>query len=84
MATGLLEYGLDTNYGNAIYVKYRGTPENKPNISFWQQIELSGLTAGTTYHYRITAKDYRGNLTVSPDYTFTTKQKITYHVCVLF
>ncbi len=33
---------------------------------------LSGLTAGTLYHYRVKSKDATGNLVVSSDFTFTT------------
>ncbi len=35
---------------------------------------LSGLSAGTLYHYRILSKDAAGNQTPSSDYTFTTSQ----------
>ena len=33
---------------------------------------LSGLTAGTVYHYRVKSRDAAGNLAVSGDFTFTT------------
>jgi RHS repeat-associated protein len=35
---------------------------------------LSGLTAGTVYHYRVKSRDAAGNLAVSGDFTFTTTQ----------
>ena len=63
-ATGQIEYGLDTNYGNLTEIE---------GISYWHPIEITGLTPGTTYHYRIRAKDYKGVETLSGDYTFTTR-----------
>ena len=33
---------------------------------------VSGLTAGTLYHYRVKSRDAAGNLAVSGDFTFTT------------
>ncbi len=33
---------------------------------------LTGLAAGTVYHYRVRSRDTNGNLAISGDYTFTT------------
>ncbi|RLG39623.1 MAG: hypothetical protein DRN78_06500, partial [Thermoproteota archaeon] len=63
-ATGQIEYGLDTNYGNLT---------DEEGLSYWHSIEITGLTEGTTYHYRIIAKDMDDNETISDDYTFTTR-----------
>jgi hypothetical protein len=38
-------------------------------------VKLTGLTPGTTYHYKTMSKDAAGNLAVSPEYTFTTLGK---------
>jgi uncharacterized repeat protein (TIGR01451 family) len=61
--TGQVEYGLDTNYGNLTEIK---------DLSYFHSIRLTGLTPGTTYHFRLRAKDSEGNETISDDYTFTT------------
>ncbi|KAF5434161.1 Carboxypeptidase regulatory-like domain-containing protein, partial [Candidatus Methanophagaceae archaeon] len=63
-ATGQIEYGLDTNYGSLT---------GEEGISYWHPIEVTGLNEGTTYHYRIREKDYKGTETISDDYTFTTR-----------
>ncbi len=63
-ATGQVEYGLDTNYGSS-------SPLNS-NYNTSHSHALSGLTAGTTYHYRVRSVDASGNASVSGDYTFTT------------
>jgi hypothetical protein len=37
---------------------------------------LTGLAASTTYHYRVSSRDAAGNVTVSPDRTFTTAPQV--------
>ncbi len=61
-----VEYGLDTGYGLSAPV----TP-NPALVTAHSQV-LSGLTAGTVYHYRVKSRDAGGNLAVSGDFTFTT------------
>jgi len=39
-------------------------------------IQLTGLTPATTYNYKTMSKDRAGNLAVSPEYTFTTLEKL--------
>jgi hypothetical protein len=39
------------------------------------QVQLTGLTPGTTYHYKVMSRDEAGNLGVSDEYTFTTLGK---------
>jgi hypothetical protein len=61
--TGQIEYGLTTAYGST----------SNPELTFefsshWQ--DLTGLTAGETYHFRIRSQDKAGNLAVSDDFTF--------------
>ena len=64
--TSQIEYGLDTNYG---YL----TEED--DLAYFHRHELKDLSPGTTYHFRIRAKDYYGNEYISEDYTFTTLTK---------
>lgn len=59
-----VEYGLTTSYGTA-------TPLNTSLVTA-HAVTLSGLTASTTYHYRVKSGDAQGNLAVSGDYAFTT------------
>lgn len=61
---GRLEYGLTTSYGNLT------TQENNYLSRHIQPI--SGLTAGTLYHYRILGEDASGNVLTSGDFTATT------------
>src|SRR5262249_24939044 len=63
-----VEYGVDTGYG-----LLAPTAPNPALLTAHSQV-LSGLTAGTVYHYRVKSKDAAGNLGVSGDFTFTTTQ----------
>lgn len=63
-ADSQVEYGTTTAYGNL--TSLNSTLVTSHNVA------LSGLTAGTTYHYRVKSKDASGNLGVSGDFTFTT------------
>ncbi len=62
-SSSTVNYGLTVAYGDNI-----STPGNTFNHS----VHLSGLTAGTTYHYRVRSTDNLGQETVSGDFTFTT------------
>lgn len=59
-----VEYGATTSYGSS-------TTLNTSGISS-HSVSLSGLSAGTLYHYRAKSRDTAGNLAVSVDLTFTT------------
>ncbi len=59
-----VEYGKTTSYGSS-------TALNNAMVTSHSQA-LSGLSAGTLYHYRVKSKDAAGNLAVSGNYTFTT------------
>jgi hypothetical protein len=59
-----VEYGLTTSYGSQ-------TTLNTSMVTS-HSAQLSGLTAGTLYHYRVKSRDAAGNLSVSADRTFTT------------
>lgn len=60
-----VEYGLTTGYGQS-------TTLNSSPVTAHSQ-SLSGLTAGTLYHFRVKSIDAAGNLAVSDDFTFTTQ-----------
>jgi len=59
-----VEYGVTSDYG--LTTPLASTPVTS------HQVMLSGLTAGTTYHYRVKSRDADGNQAVSGDFTFTT------------
>jgi predicted phage tail protein len=59
-----VEYGKTTAYGSS-------TTLNTAQVTSHLQ-SLSGLSAGTLYHYRVKSKDAAGNLGTSFDLTFTT------------
>ena len=59
-----VDYGLTTGYGSSTTLS--GTMVTSHSQA------LSGLTASTTYHYRVRSRDAAGNLATSGDYTFTT------------
>jgi len=58
-----VEYGTTALYGSA-------TTNPTPVTAHSQA--LSGLTANTTYHFRVKSKDAAGNLATSADFTFKT------------
>ena len=59
-----VEYGLTASYG--------ATTALSATLTTAHSAPLSGLAAGTLYHYRVRSKDAAGNLGVSADATFTT------------
>jgi hypothetical protein len=63
-ATSQVEYGTSNTYGTVTATQTTlGTPH---------EVTLPQLTAGTTYHYRVSSQDAAGNLAVSEDQTFAT------------
>ncbi|NOX20558.1 MAG: hypothetical protein GXO99_04770 [Nitrospirae bacterium] len=44
----------------------------EPGLLSSHSVTLTGLSANTTYYYRVRSKDVDGNLTISPTYSFTT------------
>lgn len=62
--TSQIQYGLTTSYGSA-------TPLDTNLLTSHTQ-SLTGLTAGTYYHYRILSWDAAGNVAISNDYIFKT------------
>lgn len=63
-ATSQVEYGLTTAYGSL-------TPLDATLVTL-HAVTLTGLSASTLYHYRVSSKDAAGNLATSADLTFTT------------
>lgn len=58
-AFGFVEYGETTNYGSSTAKSGMATMDGSASIT--------GLTPGTTYHYRIIVEDASGNVTRSED-----------------
>jgi hypothetical protein len=63
-ATSQVEYGPTISYGSITSLD--------PTLVSSHHVKLSGLTKGTTYHYRTQSKDAEGNEAVSDDSMFTT------------
>jgi type VI protein secretion system component Hcp len=63
-ADSQVEYGPTTAYGSATAIL--------SNAATSHARQLTGLAAGTLYHYRVKSRDAAGNLTTSVDYSFTT------------
>jgi len=59
-----VEYGLTAAYGSLTTLD--------GSLVTAHSVLVSGLTANTTYHYRVLTRDGTGNLTTSADGTFTT------------
>ena len=67
-ADSQVEYGTTTGYGTL-------TALNSVLVASHSQ-DLTGLTAGTTYHYRVISKDAAGNSATSSDATLVTQSGI--------
>lgn len=63
-ATSQVEYGTSTGYGMSTTLD---TATTTTHI-----VHLTGLTAGTLYHFRVKSADSASNTAVSDDQTFTT------------
>ena len=62
--TSQVEYGMTVSYGS--------TTTLDTSLVASHSVNLSGLSAYTTYHYRVKSEDVAGNEAVSGDYSFTT------------
>jgi hypothetical protein len=62
-ATSSLSYGTTSAYGEGAVL---------PEYVTSHALTLTGLKAGTTYHYRVSSKDAAGNTASSSDKTFVT------------
>ncbi len=63
-SSSLVEYGLTISYAS-------GTVSDANDV-ISHALNLSGLTPGATYHFRVSSQDPPGNMAVSGDYVFTT------------
>lgn len=63
VADSQVEYGLTTNYGSQTTLDTNKVTSHSQNIS--------GLSAGATYHYRVKSRNNAGSLSSSPDNSFT-------------
>lgn len=63
-ADSQVKYGTTTSYGSTTTLDSSKVTSHSVNIT--------GLSAGTTYHYQVVSKDAAGNSTSSTDNTFTT------------
>jgi len=63
-STSTVEYGLTSSY--------TATSTDDSYVTS-HSITLTSLTAGTTYHYRVSSSDAVGNISYSSDQTFTTE-----------
>ena len=63
-ADSQVEYGATTAYGQ--------TSSLDTNLVMSHSVVLSGLTASTTYNFRVKSRDGSGNLSVSGNFTFAT------------
>lgn len=61
-ATSQVEYGLTTAYGSSTTLD--------TNRVLAHLVNLSGLTTGATYHFRVKSKDLNNNTSTSADFTF--------------
>lgn len=64
-ATGYVEYGMTPDYGSLTPLAEDFATEHSAN--------LSGLSADTTYYYRIVVADAAGNSSATPGESFTTE-----------
>ncbi len=64
-ADSQVAYGTSSSYGSATTLNTA--------MQTSHSVSLSGLTAGTTYHFKVTSKDASGNSASSADTTFTTQ-----------
>lgn len=64
-ADSQVAYGTSTSYGSTTTLDTTKVTSHS--------VSVSGLTAGTTYHFKVTSKDASGNSASSADATFTTQ-----------
>ncbi|MFT7677154.1 MAG: hypothetical protein ACI8QC_001131 [Planctomycetota bacterium] len=64
LSTGVVAYGLDTSYTEGSVAS--------AVLAYEHTALLVGLTAGSTYHFKVDLQDGAGNLGATPDATFDT------------
>ena len=71
-AISVIEYGETTDYGQKTV---------QSDSYYYQHLHyIKGLKENTVYHYRIIAQDYDGNMIISEDHSFTTRDMETDNV----
>src|SRR5207247_5721981 len=75
-ANSQVQYGTSTSYGS--------TSALNPSLTTSHTQALGGLTAGTTYHYRVMSKDAAGNPVTSSDFTFKTTTPLSLALVVAY
>ena len=71
-ASSQVEYGISDTYGSFQPAEPQNDPSTGESMGVvTHTIELTGLQAGSTYHYRAKSIDKAGNEAVSPDATFS-------------
>ena len=68
-ADSRVEYGTTTAYGQ--------TSALQSALGTYHSVQLTGLTPGTMYHFRVISKDSAGNTAVGENLTFTTPGDVT-------
>ncbi len=68
-STSQVEYGTTASYGN--------TTTLDTALVTGHSVNLTGLTTGTTYHFRVISKDAANNVATSGDMTFVTTADTT-------
>ena len=74
-ATSRVDYGLDTGYGSVV---------EDLTLTLNHSVELTGLVPGTLYHYQVSSTDGSSNAAASADLTFTTTERVTAGLQVLY
>ncbi len=64
-ATTVVRYGTSTTYG---------TTKQSSSLTTSHTMSVTGLTAGTIYHYQVESRDGTGNTSTSNDKVFTTAE----------
>jgi phosphodiesterase/alkaline phosphatase D-like protein len=72
LATSNVEYGTTQSYGSSAPATPDASADNTAHI-----VVLSGLTADTTYHYRVKSTDASSNEELSDDFAFATLSDTT-------
>ena len=73
LASSQVEYGMEITYGTLTPSTPANDPTDGTSIGVTTHyVELTGLTNGTTYYYKVKSKDAAGNEAVSDGDIFTT------------
>lgn len=64
VGNGYIQYGTTDGYGSETQLNTA--------LTLTHNAFVSGLTSNTTYHYRVVSSDEAGNVSMTPDETFTT------------